>query len=294
MRLLILALLPSVLLFIYVWKKDQAEKEPIGLLVKIFIFGMLSIIPAVILESIADVVFLELWAEESATYIIVSNFIGVALVEEWGKRKAAKLAAWKHPAFNYKFDAIVYCIVSALGFATLENILYVFENGVEVAISRALLAVPSHAIDGLIMGYFFGLAKEAEVKGDKRRKKRFYRLSLIVPMLEHGAYDAALSTDSTLIFVLFFVMVISVDIWAFIFIRKQSKEDKALFSQAVMMDGVQLPAQGQPLQSAVDSTSGAIIYPSANQTGDDIIPPADFSPKATVILDKPFEFEDGK
>lgn len=229
MILLFMALLPSVLLFIYVWKKDKVEKEPIGLLLKIFLFGLLSIIPAVILESIAGDICGYLFLEDSAAYIIVENVIGVALIEEWGKRKAVKLAAWKNKAFNYKFDAVVYCIVSALGFATIENILYVFENGMSVAISRALLAVPSHAIDGLIMGYFFGLAKEAEIQGAKKRKKRFYRLSLIVPTLEHGAYDAALSTDSTLIFLLFFVMVIAVDIWAFRFIKKQSEGDTAFY-----------------------------------------------------------------
>lgn len=230
MILLFLALLPTILLFIYVWKKDQVEKEPMGLLVKIFFFGALSIIPAVILETIAHDVLVEILEldEASVAFIILENFIGVALIEEWGKRKAAKLAAWKHPAFNYKFDAIVYCIIAALGFATVENILYVFDNGVAVALSRALLAVPSHAIDGLVMGYFFGCAKEAEVLGDKRRRKRFYRLSLIVPTLEHGLYDASLSTESGWIMLLFFIMVISVDIWAFNFIKKQSKEDHAL------------------------------------------------------------------
>lgn len=228
MYLLLLALLPSIVLIRFVWKQDKVEKEPAGLLIKIFFFGVISVIPAVIIELLIGEVIDAFFVEGTSLYIIIENFLGVAIVEEYVKRQATKLAAWKHKAFNYKFDAIVYCIVGALGFATFENIFYVFENGFTVAITRAILSVPSHAIDGLIMGYFFGLAKEADVMGNKKRKKRMLLLSLIVPTIEHGFFDAALSSESDLILVLFFVFVVVVDIWAIKFIKKQSAGDTRL------------------------------------------------------------------
>ena len=158
-----LALLPAIALVVWIYRQDKVEKEPRGLLWKIFLFGVLSVIPAMILEIILDEVFLVFVDADTLCYVILDNFIGVALIEEVCKMKAAKWAAWKHPAFNYKFDAIVYCVTSALGFAAIENVLYCMDGDIGTAVTRALLSVPSHAIDGVIMGYFFGVAKEAEL-----------------------------------------------------------------------------------------------------------------------------------
>ena len=159
MFLIGLALLPAVALVVWIYRQDKVEKEPKGLLWKIFLFGVLSVIPAMILEIILEEIFLVFVEENTLCYVILDNFIGVALIEELCKMKAAKWAAWKHPAFNYKFDAIVYCVTSALGFAAIENVIYCLDGDLGTAVTRALLSVPSHAIDGMIMGYFFGVAK---------------------------------------------------------------------------------------------------------------------------------------
>ena len=228
-----LALLPAIAMVVWIYRQDKVEKEPKGLLWKIFLFGVLSVIPAMILEVLLEEVFLGLvWKSRLCYmirgYVILDNFIAVALVEELCKMKAAKWAAWKHPAFNYKFDAIVYCVTSALGFAAIENVLYCLDGDIGTALTRALLSVPSHAIDGVIMGYFFGVAKEAELAGNKKRRKRYLKLSVFMPMIEHGIYDSALSFDADWIFVFFFLFVIVVDIWAYKFVKKQSREDREL------------------------------------------------------------------
>ena len=211
-----LALLPAIALVVWIYRQDKVEKEPGGLLWKIFLFGVLSVIFLVFMDA------------DTLCYVILDNFIGVALIEELCKMKAAKWAAWKHPAFNYKFDAIVYCVTSALGFAAIENVLYCLEGDIGTAVTRALLSVPSHAIDGVIMGYFFGVAKEAELAGDKKRRKRYLKLSVFMPMIEHGIYDSALSLDADWIFVFFFLFVIVVDVWAYKFVKKQSGQDREL------------------------------------------------------------------
>lgn len=112
-----LALLPTIVLVAWIYRQDKVEKEPKGLLWKIFLFGVLSVIPAMILEIIFEEILLVFVEGYTLYYVILENFIGVALIEELCKRKAAKMAVWKHPAFNYKFDAIVYCVTSALGLA---------------------------------------------------------------------------------------------------------------------------------------------------------------------------------
>lgn len=80
----------------------------------------------------------------------------------------------------------------------------------------------------MIMGYFFGVAKEAELAGNKKRRKRYLKLSVFMPMIEHGIYDSALSLDADWIFVFFFLFVIVVDVWAYKFVKKQSGQDREL------------------------------------------------------------------
>lgn len=227
MVLTLLALLPALVPAIWIYRQDKVEKEPIGLLLKIFFFGALSVIPTAILEFVLGEVFLLFLEKTSLVYILLENFVVVALVEEFCKMEAAKLAAWKHRAFNYKFDAIVYCVISALGFAAVENVLYVLDGDLSTAVTRALLSIPSHAIDGLIMGYFFGMAKDEAVVGNRRGCRYYLRLSVLIPAIEHGIYDMSLSLDNDWVLLFFFAFVIAVDIWAIIFARKQSKKDRA-------------------------------------------------------------------
>ena len=84
-------------------------------------------------------------------------------MEEGGKYFVLKHKTWRHPAFNYTFDAVVYAVTAALGFAVAENILYVMDGGVGVALLRAAVAVPGHAFDGVFMGYYYGIAKTAQL-----------------------------------------------------------------------------------------------------------------------------------
>ena len=109
MLLIELALLPAIVLVLWIYRQDRIEKEPKGLLRKVFLWGALSVIPAVILEMLLEEVLLVFVDADTLSYLALENFIGIALVEEYCKMKAAKKVAWRHPAFNYRFDAIVYC-----------------------------------------------------------------------------------------------------------------------------------------------------------------------------------------
>ncbi len=224
--LLLLAVLPAALLMGFVWRMDKIEKEPRGLLLKLFLFGALTTVSAIALGWLGTDLFLSLFVPGSVAYMLVDNFIVTALVEEGGKYFVLKKCTWKHPAFDYTFDAVVYAVTASLGFATLENILYVFENGIGVAIMRAIMSVPGHAIDAVFMGSYYGIAKLREREGDKRGKKRALRLALLVPVLIHGFYDFCLSSDSGLLYLAFLVFEVLITVAAFRRVRKLSREDQ--------------------------------------------------------------------
>ena len=217
--MLLLAILPSIILFYFVWKGDRYEKEPPKLLLKLFLFGALTTVSASIIEIFfGDVVF-GFMDHQGILFLLIDNFLIVALSEEAGKFFVLKKITWKHPAFNYTFDAVVYAVTVSLGFATLENILYLFDGSMGTAVIRALFSVPGHVIDAIYMGYYYGLARHAAGYNDERLKKKNLKLAFLVPVLIHGFYDFCLSTEYgifILIFLVFEIVITIVSIKKFI------------------------------------------------------------------------------
>ncbi len=187
MNLLIIALAPVLIILIYVYVRDKYEKEPIGLLIKALFAGALAVIPIMFVEDILSVYGGRFTGYTSVAYIA---FVVAAFTEELFKFIALYLVIWKNKEFNEKFDGIVYAVFVSLGFAAVENVMYVFQNGQGVGISRALTAVPGHALFGVAMGYYFGLAKLSQ-----KNKTKNFLLALIVPIGLHGLYDFILMTE---------------------------------------------------------------------------------------------------
>ena len=210
--MLLLSVLPSIILFYFVWKGDRYEKEPPKLLAKLFLFGALTTISAALIEVLFSDVILGFMNHQGVLFLLIDNFVVVALTEEAGKYIVLKKITWKHPAFNYTFDAIVYAVAVSLGFATLENILYVFENGIGVAIIRALFSVPGHVIDAIYMGYYFGIAKYSESYNDMKLKDKNLKKAFFVPVLIHGFYDFCLSADHWALILVFLVFEIIITV----------------------------------------------------------------------------------
>ena len=230
MKLLLgLSVLPALLLMMYIRSKDKIDKEPLGLLVKLFALGALSTVSAAIIEVLAQTFLIEFLSESSLAFVIIENFFVVALAEEGGKLFVLKKCTWRSPEFDYTFDAVVYSVAVSLGFATLENIVYVVSSGtVGVAVMRGILSVPGHAIDGIYMGWFYGMAKRAEAQGDGGLKKSCLIKALLVPVLIHGFYDFSLSWNDDML-VAFFVFEVVITFLAFRKVNKLSREDTKIF-----------------------------------------------------------------
>jgi RsiW-degrading membrane proteinase PrsW (M82 family) len=190
---------PVIVFLIIIYKKDS-EKEPPKLLFKCFLWGCIASLPIIVIELIVDSfnVF-----ESLFFYSFYESFIVAAVVEEGFKFLFLFLIIWKHKEFDQFYDGIVYAVFVSLGFALVENILYVAEYGFGTAIMRAVLSVPGHGLFGVAMGYFFALAKFSGKRGTK-----MLWLSFLVPVAFHGLYNFLLSfiggIENGLLILLFF------------------------------------------------------------------------------------------
>jgi RsiW-degrading membrane proteinase PrsW (M82 family) len=187
MDLLIISLAPVFIIGGYIYFRDKYEKESIQLLLLALFLGALTVIPVMFLEQFLYG-FMQLF---SGLFAAAWNaFVVAAFSEELFKYIVLYLLIWKSREFNEKFDGIVYAVFVSLGFAAVENVLYVMGNGYSTGISRALTAVPAHAIFGITMGFYFGMAKFYEKKRYQLKIK-----ALLYPIILHGIYDFILLTQ---------------------------------------------------------------------------------------------------
>lgn len=194
--IVIVALLPVVFLFNYINKKDSGRPEPVGMLVKAFFYGVLSIAVALALSHLLSALGFYVDEPETVYDAVRLSFFGAAVPEEIAKFIMLWLLLRKSLHFDERLDGIVYATCVSLGFAAVENILYLVNNGddwLSVGITRALFAVPGHFFDGVLMGYYFS---KVEFIPSHTTKDRI--MVLMAPILAHGIYDSILFSISVL------------------------------------------------------------------------------------------------
>ena len=221
-----LAVLPGLFLIFLIYRMDKIEKEPLGLLCILFLLGAVSTLPIAFLESCLDDLVVSLVSPRSVVYLIIENFLIIALFEEVGKFFVLERCSWGNPNFNFLFDGVVYAVCTGMGFAIAENILYVTRYGFETAIIRMLTALPAHLIFAIFMGHYYGLSKKAEIIGDRKTYSYARKMALIVPVLIHGVCDVMASIDALWADLVFVAAVIVLDVVAFIKVRGYSKKDE--------------------------------------------------------------------
>lgn len=188
MRIIIVlaaALLPAILLWVYIWKTDT-QKEPTSWLVKAVLWGVAIIIPVAILESGIEAMLFGVDGKPTSLFDTTTMaFIVAALPEETLKLFALWMVLRKNPYFDEHFDGIVYAVCVGLGFASLENVMYVFgeEDWFSTAIVRALLSVPGHYAFAILMGYYYSIYHFVD------HSPKVAACVLLVPVLTHGTYD---------------------------------------------------------------------------------------------------------
>lgn len=220
------AVIPAVILLLQVYRADRLEKEPTGLLISLLVFGVIATALAIVTETIGENILLSFFDETDLGYLILSNFIVVALSEEGFKLLLLRWRTWRSPNFNCQFDGVVYAVFVALGFALWENISYVLMYGLSTALVRAVTAVPGHACFGVFMGVWYGLAKRLHGQGRDSASKLCRVLALLLPALLHGCYDFIASIESVHYGWLFAAFVAILFVLAFILVRRQARHDR--------------------------------------------------------------------
>ena len=224
---------PPIFLLFMIYRADRVEKEPTGLLFKLFVLGMLSCLPAAFIESFLISALDVIMPDSTLLYIAIVNFLIVGMAEEGVKYVVLKTQTWKHKAFDYRFDGIVYAAVVSLGFAFFENMFYVFgdESAFFIAGMRAVTSIPGHCTFGIMMGYYYGQAKYAEKHGNMQECRQYLKMAYLIPLLLHGFYDFILSTDYEILFFVFIVYVIWLDLRAYRKVKDSAKFDTPVQEQ---------------------------------------------------------------
>ena len=250
------ALLPALLLCRYVYLKDKKEKEPIGMLVILFVVGAVAFIPAFFAQNgmitlVRQILspYISFSAKGMAEYVspvaevmhgVLDAFAGTALIEEGFKWLALFLLTRRSKAFNCLFDGIIYSVFIAIGFATSENVYYALIGGWDTLFMRAISSLPGHIFFGVTMGYCYTmwhscyLAKKAEryfeLNEQITPKKRFssgewFTLSLILPIFIHGLYSFTGHYETSAMTAIFYILIGALYVLSFSSIRRLSAAD---------------------------------------------------------------------
>lgn len=197
--LIALALAPALICLIYIFIRDKYEKEPIRLLIIGVLAGALITLP-IIRTSGFIVVLMPITLSQFGEAVFTS-FAVAGFTEEGFKFAVLFFLIWHNRNLNEKMDGIVYAVFISLGFAAVENFLYVLHpqmGGMQTALSRALVSVPSHGFFGVLMGYYFAMAKF-----EPQARTKYIILAFVVPWAVHGAYNTLLLSGNTWLMVVF-------------------------------------------------------------------------------------------
>jgi RsiW-degrading membrane proteinase PrsW (M82 family) len=186
---------PGLALLSYFYLKDEYDSEPISVVLRTFLYGALLVFPIMFIQHVLE-------TETLVKSGLVDAFFSSSLLEEFFKWFILFYAIYPHVEFDEPFDGIVYGVAVSLGFATVENVFYLVANGVGDAMTRALLPVSSHALFGVIMGFYIGKAKFTE-----GNKAKWVVVSLLLPFILHGLYDFILISQEHWIYIIFPFMI---------------------------------------------------------------------------------------
>jgi len=214
MTVLLVALGPALLILIYIYYRDKYEKEPILLLARGFAAGALILIPILLIELQTGKLAINFPAMLKAAW---NGFIVASATEEIIKFLAVYYLFWNNRNFNEKFDGIVYSVAVSLGFAAVENFFYIYQGTMGTGLLRAFTAVPAHAIFGIIMGYYLGMARFRPF-----RKSGYIAMAIAMPWIFHGLYDFLLLSGHRVLVGLFIPLMIIMVVMGFRRMKEQS------------------------------------------------------------------------
>lgn len=194
---------PAIALMTFIYLRDRIT-EPLWLIARMFVTGALIVLPIMFIQY-------GIQSEVNHVPILVEAFLSSAFLEEFFKWFMFMFLIYQHEEFDNHYDGIVYASAISLGFASLENVFYLLSNGIEFAWMRAFFPVSSHALFGIIMGYYLGKAKMYP-----KYKYKYLTIALLTPVLLHGIYNYILLGLNQFIIVLSIFLIC---LWVFAIYR---------------------------------------------------------------------------
>ncbi|MFN0202403.1 MAG: PrsW family intramembrane metalloprotease [Bacteroidia bacterium] len=205
--LLAIALAPIVVVFTYFYLRDKYDHEPLKELIITFLLGVATAFPVIwaggLVQEMLGV------SENSSPFgLLLYVIFVVALPEEFFKYLVVRVYSYHRDEFDEPYDGIMYGVASAMGFAAIENVLYVSQFGFETGLLRMFTAVPAHAVFGTVMGFYIGKAKFENLG----YSIRFHIIGLVLAILLHAFYDYFIFLDYGMIGLVSFVLL-GIGIW---------------------------------------------------------------------------------
>ena len=217
--LLLITIVPALgILFLFVFLDRFVE--PKKYIIATFVLGILSIGPLIMFDNII----LLIKGSPIEYNPFMQAFFDAAFKEELLKFCVLFFFCVRFAEFNEPMDGIVYGTVVSLGFASYENIFYVygaegFNISLGTAYTRAFSAVPSHAFDGVIMGFFLGRHYFR-----KHESKINIYFAFLIPFILHGLYDWTLMEES--IHNNFMWLIVAIELWLVIYLYRVLKKEQ--------------------------------------------------------------------
>ncbi|CAM3570935.1 glutamic-type intramembrane protease PrsW [Marinicrinis lubricantis] len=223
---------PGIALLTYFYLKDKYVTEPLHIVLKLFLYGILLVFPIMVLQR-----GLMIWLGDND---IVFSFLISGGLEESLKWFILYVAIFTHSVFDEPYDGIVYAVSVSMGFATLENIIYAWAYNADMSmlLLRAFLPVSGHALFGVVMGYYLGKAKFV-----KEKKQRFLVYSVLFPVFWHGAFDwIVLNAEAVWSwFIVLFMLVL----WLYGIRKVNLANAKSPFRTVLLEDEIEMRSKSQ-------------------------------------------------
>lgn len=208
--LFFLAVIPPVVLCLFIKKLDKGVKHSAALLAMLFFAGFACSLPAIALNTFTEIFWSLVYRKATYAYY-ATIFFFCAINEEALKMLVFWFITKDRVEFDRMYDGIIYSVFASLGFATIENITYVLNFGLEAGIIRAVLPVPFHMFFAVIMGYNFSMWRFTQHANNYLRVfkkndvfpastkplnyKKYLVFSMVLPSLTHWLYNFSLIFD---------------------------------------------------------------------------------------------------
>ena len=231
--LFIIAFIPIVSLGCFAYFKDK-NKEPIKILIEMFLAGIFATFITVMLSTFLGMIvpgYSKLYNTRDIVGLYAFSLISVALLQEFSKWSLVYILGYNNKEYDEPYDMIVYSIFISLGFAFIENLIYVYDGGANVSLFKAFGDVVLQAGMGVYIGYFISLAKLAHL--DKKPYLKYVLLSLAVPCILHSILDYLLVLGNLVFIFLFIVAIVITYYFAYKNISRLSSMNRVIKNEGM-------------------------------------------------------------